>query len=234
MTSVCRSSNLQALLDHPNLPEEVEPLRSAYKAVANEDHRGTRLADESHHPPTKSPLSKTLSPDEYQLLLQVLDRKFGTTMYTRRPSLAPIEVQDLSKLSIRGVIFASAETLPRDSNVLFKAHDGSRSRVGSIRSIFHFKLQHRGIKMTYLHIQEHSPFSNETAQRVYTQFGFAGGFLCHVNKWIGFHLIEPTDVICHFAKTLLRNNDGIMHVLPLNKVSDVPTSRRHRTELAAR
>ena len=42
MTSVCRSSNLQALLDCQDLPSQIQPLLSAYETVKNEDHRGTR------------------------------------------------------------------------------------------------------------------------------------------------------------------------------------------------
>ncbi|KAF9642264.1 hypothetical protein BDM02DRAFT_3193584 [Thelephora ganbajun] len=38
MTSVCRSSNLQALVDTCNLPEQAEPLLTAYRLVVNEDH----------------------------------------------------------------------------------------------------------------------------------------------------------------------------------------------------
>ena len=96
-----------------------------------------------------------------------------------------------------------------------------RPCVGSIQSIFHFRPRDREDKITYLHILQHSPFENEAMQKTYNQFGFAGGFLCHSDKWFGSHLIEPSDVICHFAKTPLRD-DGIMHVLPLNKVSGHP------------
>ncbi|KAF9789464.1 hypothetical protein BJ322DRAFT_1001137, partial [Thelephora terrestris] len=223
MVSVCRSSNLQALLDRQDLPSEVQPLRSAYEAVANEDHRGTRLADESHHPRTRPPSSLVLRNEVYQLLLSALDRKFNTTAYTRNWSPVPREVQELSKLSIRGVVFATTKSFPRDSNVLFLSQGGSsRPRVGNIESIFQFKLQDRESTMTYLLVQQHSPLANEIMQRVYTQFGFAGGFLCHIGKPIGSHLIEPADIICHFAKTPLPNCDGVMHVLPLNKVRDIP------------
>ena len=117
---------------------------------------------------------------------------------------------------------------------MFRIHDDSNSRVGSIQSIFQFKPWDQESKMTCLLVRERSRFADETAQRVYTQFGFAGGSLYHVDEWVGFHLIVPTDVVCHFAKTALRNNNGIMHVLPLNKVSDALISHRHTTELATR
>lgn len=224
--SVCRSSNLQALLDRQDLPSEVQPLRSAYETVTNEDHRGTRLADESHHPRTRPPSSLVLQTEVYKLLLSALDRKFETTEYTRNRTPAPREVQELYKLSIRGVVFSSTRTLPRDSNILFRGYSDSRPCVGTIQSIFQFTLQDRGAKMTYLLVQQHSPLADEAVQKFYTQFGFAGGFLCHIDQLIRSHLIEPTDVICHFAKTPLRNRDGVMHVLPLNKVSDMSIDRQ--------
>ena len=191
--------------------------------------RDTRLADESHHPRTRPPSSTLLSNDVYQLLLSALDQKFGTATYTQKRSFVPRELLELSKLSIRGVVFASTKSLPRDSNILFRGHGGSRLCVGNIRSIFQLELQDRENKLTYLLVQQHSPLTDETTQSVYTQFGFAGGFLCHTDKWTGSHLIERADVICHFAKTPLRNSDGIMHVLPLNKVSDMSIDPQHIT-----
>ena len=225
MTSVCRSSNLQALVDTSNIPVQAEPLITAYNSVANEDHRGTRLADEDHHPPTKPPRSEVLDDEFYQLMLRMLNKKFGTTWYTTNAGQAPPVtryVEQLAKVSIRGVVYAHEKSLPRDSNVLFRRLGGSSSRVGRIRSIFH--LQHPTpegaiIKATYIIVREYLPFQDEAMQSQYTQFGFAGGFLCYSDRWSRFHIVELADIVCHFAKTPVRNFDeNIMHVLPLNKV----------------
>ena len=225
MTSVCRSSNLQALVDAPDIPEQAEPLIAAYSSVANEDHRGTRLADEDHHPPTKPPRCEMLDDESYQLLLQMLNKKFGTAVYTSNVGQAlPVTryVEHLEKVSIRGVVYAHEKSLPRDSNVLFRRPGGSSSRVGRIQSIFH--LRHptpEGVttEATYVLVREHLPFTDEEMQSQYTQFGFAGGFLCYGERWSRLYIVELTDIVCHFAKTSVRNVDGnIMHVLPLNKV----------------
>ena len=229
MTSVCRSSNLQALVDACNLPEQAKPLLTAYESVANEDHRGTRLADEDHHPPTKPPRSETLDNEHYLLLLQTLNKKFGTARYTSggdQTFSVTRHVMQLEKISIRGVVYACEKSLPRDSNVIFRRLGGSSARVGRIWSIF--RLQHptpggSTITATYVLVHEYSPFSDELAQTQYKQFGFAGGFLCHGEKWSRFHIVELTDIICHFAKTTVRHGDtNLMHVLPLNKVRVSP------------
>ena len=225
MTSVCRSSNLQALMDTCKVSEQAEPLLTAYRSVASEDHRGTRLADQDHHPPTKPPRSERLDNESYQLLLQMLNKKFGTTRYTSEGGHAfsvTQHVDQLEKVSIRGVVYARERSLPRDSNVLFRRPGGSSSRVGRIWSIFH--LRHpvpRGsvVEATYVLMREYMPFLDEEVQSQYKQFGFAGGFLCHSERWSGFHVVELADIICHFAKTVIWDSNGdIMHVLPLNKV----------------
>lgn len=222
MTAVCRSSNLQALVDTCDPSGQAGPLLTAYNSVANEDHRGTRLADEDHHPPSKPPRSEILDNESYHLLLQMLDDKFGAIGHTSEGDRVRVtrNVEQLEKVSIRGVVYAHENSLPRDSNVLFRRFGGSTPRVGKIRSIF--CLQHSTpagpiTKATYISVREYLPFLNREIQSQYTKFGFAGGFLCHSEKWNRVHIIEPTNIICHFAKTVLQ--DGLMHVLPLNKVS---------------
>lgn len=224
MTSVCRSSNLQALVDTRDLPKQAKPLLAAYASVVNEDHRGTRLADEVHHPPTKPPCSELLENEHYQLLLRMLNKKFGTIGYTSEGGrVFPVTrlVQQLAKVSIRGVVYAHTKSLPRDSNVLFRRFSGSNSRAGVIWSIF--RLQHPTpdgpmMEATYALVREVLRLSDGEGQSQYTQFGFAGGFLCHSGKWSRFHIVELNDIICHFGKTVIQHGDrNVMHVLPLNK-----------------
>jgi hypothetical protein len=235
MTSVCRSSNLQALVDSCGLPNPAKPLLSAYNTIVNEDHRGTRLANEDHHPPTKPPRYETLDDESYRLLLQAFNEKFETVRYTSEsdPIRVTRDVDKLEKVSIRGVVYAHERSLPRDSNVLFRRLGGLTSRVGRIQSIF--CLRHPtpdGLMMqaTYAIVREYLPFLDEAKQSQYTQFGFAGGFLCHRERWNRSHVVELTGIICHFAKFTLQG--GFMHVLPLNKVrSLLPERTRTLTTL---
>ena len=230
--SVCQSSNLQALLDRDDLPGVAEPLLSTYEAVSNEDHRGTRLADETHHPPTKPPVSVVIEDETYRLLLSALNQKFQTNCYTSNDIGSPIisrAVLELDKVSIRGVIYASARALPRDSDILFRREGGSSSRAGNIKSIF--RLSHPTpagpvSNTTFLLIEQYSPVTDQAMQSTYTRFGFAGGFLCHNQRRSGLYVISSENVICHFAKTVLPEAyDDLMHVLPLNKVGVPPVSK---------
>ena len=224
MMSVCQSSNLQALLDRDDLPEATGPLLSAYETVSNEDHRGTRLADELHHPPTKPPVLVELQDGTYRLLLMALNQKSLTTWYTSGDVESPViprMVLEMDKVSIRGVIYASANSLLRDSDIIFRREGGSGSRVGSIKSIF--RLSHPTptgpvTTTTFLLVEQYSPVTDQGMQSTYTRFGFAGGFLCRNRARGGLHIISADNVICHFAKTILQTDDELMHVLPLNKV----------------
>ena len=222
------------MVDTCNLPKQAEPLLTTYSSVVSEDHRGTRLADEVHHPPTKPPRSELLDDECYQLLLHMLNKKFGTTGYTPdggQVLLVTRQVQQLAKVSIRGVAYAHKNSLPRDSNVIFRRSGGSSSRVGVIWLIF--RLRHPtpdGLtaESTYILVRELLQLSDESMQSQYTQFGFAGGFLCHSEGWSKFHVIGLNDVICHFAKTLIQRGEGnIIHVLPLNKVRFSSFPRAH-------
>ena len=226
MSSVCRSSNLQALVDRDDLPKEAGSLLTAYNSVASEDHRGTRLADEQHYPPTKPPHQELLGDEIYQLLLRSLNKEFGTLGYTTMNSgvySVAREVQQLEKVSIRGVVYACERSLPRDSNVIFRRLGGSSSRAGSIKSIF--QLTHRtpgGLARNtiFVLVHEYLPILDVAAQSKYTQFGFAGGFLSHSDRWSSHHVVRLANIACHFAKTAISYGDTkVMHVLPLNKVS---------------
>lgn len=237
--SVCRSSNLQGILSNAKLPQ-VKPLLEAFHKVADEDHRGTRLADETHHPPTKPPKSVGLADDVRAEIASFLNRKHRTRKYTNGqgrwsiPSTALI----LDKLSIRGVIYASEGALRRDSNIIFRRVGGSSHRVGKIVSIFSLLYAMPDASNpnlgsdTLLVIQEFALDEDEGAQWKYQQFGFAGGFLCR-NQIVAVHLIGADEVVSHYAKTFFEQQESErFHVLPLNKVGISPPSLTFRTDLS--
>ena len=224
-TAICRNANLQAVLDREDIPSDARPLIDAFTKVSNEDHRGTRLADEIHHPPTRPPKQLELTQSTYQRLVQLLNQRSQTTNYTTTPGdpwFVPRSVLELEKIAIRGVIYATAKSLPRDSNIIFRKHGDSIMRVGKITTIFsssHPGTDRLTVKTNFAMIEERLPVMDDTSQRTYQQFGFAGGFLCRSTPSGPTHLVEVGDVICHFAKTFLGHWGGDeFHALPLNKV----------------
>ena len=224
-TAICRSSNLQAILARDDIADDTQPLIDAFTKIANEDHRGTRLADEIHHPPTKPPRSLNLPDVVYQLLVSLLNRRSQTLRYTTAGGNAwfvPRIVLELDKVSIRGVVYASARSLPRDSNIIFRKPGDPKLRVGRIHTIFtssHLGTDRLEKKVTCLVVEEWVPVTDTTSQQTYQQFGFAGGFLCQNRFLEVVSVVEVGDVVCHFAKTFLGQRNGdVFHVLPLNKV----------------
>jgi hypothetical protein len=138
------------------------------------------------------------------------------------PWFVPRVVLQLDKVSIGGVVYASAKSLPRDSNVIFRKPGDLTLRAGKIDAIFsspHPGADCKEMKVTCLVIREWIPVKEAALQKTYQEFGFAGGFLCHNNLVGTVTILDVNDVVCHFAKTFLRKYDGdIFHVLPLNKV----------------
>jgi hypothetical protein len=124
-----------------------------------------------------------------------LNRRYQTTRYTttwNSPWFVPQTVLKLDKLSIRGVVYASAESLPRDSNVIFRKPGDPTLRIGKINTIFsssHREANYQERKVTCLVVEEWVPVADPAAQQTYQQFGFAGGFLCQ-NR-----LVETVSVV---------------------------------------
>lgn len=223
--AVCRSSNLQGILSSAGLPRQIKPLLNAFHKVSDEDHRGTRLADETHHPPTKPPKSVDLPQNIRAAIGHFLDAKHHTTKYTadRGQRSIPRTALALDKVSIKGVVYACEKALRRDSNIIFHRVGGSSHRAGKIISIF--SLPHTTSSIdnldptnTLLVVEEWETVKDADAQRRYRQFGFAGGFLCW-NRTAGVHVVEVDNIVSHYARTFFSQQESErFHVLPLNKV----------------
>jgi hypothetical protein len=127
--TACRTANLEWVMQGRGPQDTVQPLVEAFSRVSNEDHRGTRLADEIHFPRNKPPKVVRLDPRIHTLLLQLV---YGTPAANGHSS----EALELEKFSISGVIYASEKFLPRDSNIIFRRPGGSSQRVGRIQMIF--------------------------------------------------------------------------------------------------
>ena len=213
--SACRTANLEWIMQEQGLQDSIRPLVEKFSKISNEDHRGTRLADEVHFPPNKPPKTVKLDPRVHQPLLQLVNRLPTMDSYSHGSPY----VLELEKVSISGIIYASEKSLPRDSNIIFRRPGGSCDRVGRVKLIFQSGHQPR---VTFLAVSQHKLIANADPWNVYRRFGFAGGFLCDAEEDDWLHVIRSEDVICHFAKTLLiPREEGLMHALPLNTVGHV-------------
>jgi len=216
-TSACRTANLEWMMQGQGVLDSVRPLVEAFSKVSNEDHRGTRLADETHFPPNKPPKTVMLDLRVHQLLLRLVN---GVPATDSRPP-GTSHALELEKVSISGIIYASEKSLPRDSNIIFRRPGGTSQRVGRVKSIFQSSYQHG---TTFLVVAQHKLIADADAQNVYQRFGFAGGFLCDEEEDGRLIVIRSEDVVCHFAKTLLNpREEKLMHVLPLNAVRCIST-----------
>lgn len=209
--TACRTANLEWMMHGHGLQDSVRPLVEAFSRVSNEDHRGTRLADEAHSPPNKPPKTITLDPHIYNLLLKLAP---STSTMGSNPRYTS-DALELEKVSISGAIYASEKSLPRDSNIIFRRPGGSSQRVGRIKSIFQGCCDPG---KTFLAVSQYRLIVGEDDRNVYRRFGFAGGFLCDAECG-RLLVVRSEDVICHFAKTALEpKEEKLMHALPLNTV----------------
>jgi hypothetical protein len=209
--TACRTANVEWMMHRPDLQRYVKPLVESFCKVSNEDHRGTRLADENHFPPNKPPQEVTLDTQIHETLIRLIG---GTS--TAAAVHPPPNVLELEKISISGVIYASEKSLPRDSNIIFRRPGGSSSRAGRIKSIFQSDYQ---TGVTFLVVSQYKLIAAAHPQNIYRRFGFAGGFLCDAEEDKHLFVVRTNDVVCHFARTtLIPREDNLMHVLPMNSV----------------
>lgn len=202
-------------MHNANVSDHVRPLLDAFLRVSNEDHRGTRLADENHFPPQKPPQNTTLKPRIYKLFIDLINAFPSLVRSSFLTAIGP-NVLELEKISISGVIYAREKSLPRDSNIIFR-RGRSSDRVGRIKQIFQSQDVVDGV--TFLAVVEHELIADPIPQGVYGRFGFAGGYLCDPSVNDRQYVIKTSDVVCHFARTaLVWEGKTLMHVLPLNSV----------------
>ena len=212
--SACRAANLEALMDDGSIQTTATELVNAFTTVANEDHRGTRLADEIHFPQTKPPTHTRLDSRTFNLFTQLVTH---TTGGPGAWNLVTPEVLELGKITISGVIYASHKTLPRDSNIMFRRPGRASHCIGRVDLIFQPR-DGRTSDATFLAVSQFSPVHDHAMNGVYGRFGFTGGYL-YTEGHVTPRVIQTSDVICHFAKTPVESEgQGLMHALPLNMV----------------
>ena len=219
MMTACRVANIEALMDSESVPAAAQELVDAFTAVSDEDHRGTRLADEIHFPPTKPPTDIRLDDKIFRLLTQLVE---STRDETSPWNLVTPQVLELEKITISGVIYSKHGSLPRDSNIMFRRPGRTSHCVGRVDIIF----QPRGwaaSDTTFLAVSQFSLVTGHPMQNVYGRFGFTGRYL-YTEGRVTPRVIRTSDVICHFARTPVESEgQGLVHALPLNSVrSPIP------------
>lgn len=214
MMTACRVANMEALMEDRRISTDAKELVDAFSTVVNEDHRGTRLADERHFPPTKPPVYTQLDSQTFLLYTRLL---FATNDTPEAWGISSPRVLMLEKVTIAGVIYSSFKSLPRDSNIIFRVPGKAPHCIGRVDTIF----QPAGDgtpDTTFLVVNQFSAVLEHPMQDVYKRFGFAGGYLYN-EDYVTLRVIRTSDVICHFARTPVNSEgQGLIHALPLNTV----------------
>jgi hypothetical protein len=238
MTHTCRSANLRSLIVEPHVRETVAELAVAYETMAGVERRGTLLRDmlswgnkkveaktSSHAQPTK------LDDSTYNLLLTLLNldqpELFSDWRQPMRPGQKPLpqNAVQCSGISKNGIFYQPNSLSPSNSNILFRPPGSSADpAAGKITQIFTHTLRQpdgMGVEETFIAVSRLDELSDEDAAfDNYRRYPLAGGRLTYDRYNPGCDLIRPSNIVCHFAKTVMRiSNIACVHVLPLDRVS---------------
>jgi hypothetical protein len=184
---------------------------------------------------------------------QFLHQKHASTTHStdRSPGLSVLpRAKFLDKFSFRGVQYSTASSRTRNSRVLFRPPklDSSESLANPeagqiIHAFLHSQINtHRALedegRVRYssicLCIQPYVPVQPELGDvdKSYRRFGFAGGFLSA--QTLGPPVIvDASSIISHVAVTRLNiRGYGVLHVLPMDRVSCLPLISRAESLMA--
>jgi hypothetical protein len=199
-------------------------------------------------------LHDMILPDAVLLpFLQFLHQKHASTTHStdRFPGLSVLpRAKFLDKFSFRGVQYSTASSRTRNSRVLLRPPklDSSESLANPeagqiIHAFLHSQINtHRALedegRVRYssicLCIQPYVPVQPELGDvdKSYRRFGFAGGFLSA--QTLGPPVIVDTSsIISHVAVMRLNiRGYGVLHVLPMDRVSCLPLISRAESLMA--
>jgi hypothetical protein len=193
--------------------------------VSREDRRGTRFGDIQQDFSVQSEAKKiVLDIDSHNQLVGFLNRKSDAVIFSTGNGPGQHVTRNalqLEKVSIRGIMYAGTDSLPRDSYIIFQKK--KETRPGQIVRIFshtHTRSDGTIVASHYLVVSPFSTLNSADSNRLdkFRKFGFAGGFLCHNNRRQS-EVVEASDVVCQFAKTPMNvGGMDLIHVLPLDRV----------------
>jgi hypothetical protein len=220
LASACYSNLLTILSDDDMLGTAVQELNEALKVMETEDIRGSvQLAALNPGAQdfylSRKATRQALSPDYFDQLCNVL----GQTNILN-------EVLSLDQIAFRGVCYGTfLSTHFRDSAIIFNSATGTsegnseEDRAGIIDMIFQckYRIQGDAVEKIFIFVKEHPPVQRPDFYDPYRNYGFAAGRLCE-GQTHTLHLVELTQVVCHFALTALPDA-GLIHVMPVDRVS---------------
>jgi hypothetical protein len=240
MNHTCRVANVRTLLQEERIRTVVLDMVDAYSDFAGEDRRGTRIRDVLQWDKTVTahgqvrPASKEVILEEcvYSALLQLIgtteplkyvgegEHRSSNQLFLRRKVLLS------NRILIHGVSYRPSGFSHCDSNIIFRRSQGSKPEAGCIIKIFlhhRYSTDNNMIEETFLAIQPLIALADtDVPHDPYRQYPVAGGFLCYNEYHTDYHIIRPSGVICHYAKTPMRIpriRQPCVHVLPLDRVS---------------
>lgn len=241
MKSACRAAGVTPLLQDPHVRATVSEITEGYNKYMNEDKRGTRIHDavslkkdiKSGGDPGNKEKSVKLEADVYRGVLARLNSELNRTVYVPRPRKAPDQFflsEDAivcNKIQVKGVRYQPASVSAGNSNIMFTAPGSSSPVAGQISQIFIHERKLPGgeskIKETFLAVRPLARLSQvDEKLDIYRTFPIVGGSLHYARYDDRVHVIRPSDIVCHFAKTrmgrVMQISEPCFHVLPLDRV----------------
>ncbi|KAF6750134.1 hypothetical protein DFP72DRAFT_758290, partial [Ephemerocybe angulata] len=243
MRTFCRASNLAALMEDPNVQEAAGEMYTAYRDIENEDQRGTRIYDSTSYQPVDVELkpvnlqstSMALDDNIYTSLLQYLRATNKEARYIPHTIIGKTQSNDiiLHKMAIfigaiqkGGITYLTHRKSPGGSNALVRPTAGAPPKPARILEVFqHARKAHSGefVKEVFLAVKYLVAVDEEhAANDPYRKFPIMGFQLWKDSLEDGVSIIQPDQIICHFAKTRVsipKISYPCVCVLPLNRVS---------------
>lgn len=243
LKSICQGANMRAFLSNPKATRYLGELIEAYRSFVNEDQRGTRIRDlvsltagndgVGDAGPRKTTID--LSKSAYSGLLTCLNAGITSNCPRFVPELTAKAAEQIftssraikcRKVVISGVSYQPRAISSKNSNIYFQPTSQSQPTAGYIENIIlHARKDPSGrmVEETFLIVNRYQDLTPSEAQHDhYRQFPLVGGKLYHDTILQEPHVIRPSSVICHCAKTTTHHDDivgGILHILPLDRVS---------------
>lgn len=243
---VCRAANFRPILHDPDVRADLSDVIEVFERLQEEDHRGTRIAEAAQLNERASTIgfkkdcsileAVELSIPAYEALVNRLNFEAQNELCLSRYRsyyIQPSAVQFFlgRKAVLTGDIFINGVTYrpkTKDGNLLFRDSTTSAVCAAHLEYIVLYDAPHQADQSNeqsvFLVVTRLVPLSeDDVSHDCYRKFGSSGGFLCYNQQSTSVEAIRPTQVVCHFARTVMSIKDiehECVHVLPLNRVSN--------------